>query len=284
MSAPARILLAGATGVLGRRILPLLVAAGHHVTALTRDPARAAALRAAGAAPVVGDVFDAAALADSVATARQEIVVHQLTDLTSGSLADNARLRTVGTRHLVAAALAAGATRIVAQSISWAYEPGDDPAGEGTPLDMTAPEPRNVTVAGVAALEDAVRAAPSWVLLRYGMLYGPDTWYARGGARAVPDALAAGADVTSFVHVDDAASAAVTALDWPTGPVNVCDDEPAAGYVWVPEFCRAVGIPAPSRSDAPRTGWARGASNAHARHDLAWNPRYPSWRDGFTTL
>jgi nucleoside-diphosphate-sugar epimerase len=93
--------------------------------------------------------------------------------------------------------------------------------------------------------------------------------------------LPATADVTSFVHVDDAADAAVAALDWPTGPTNICDDEPAAGYDWVPAFCRAVDAPPPSTSDAERAGWARGADNAHARDGLKWTPRWPSWRTGF---
>lgn len=117
------------------------------------------------------------------------------------------------------------------------------------------------------------------------MLYGPDTWYTGGALMAQLAAagqLPANADVTSFVHVDDAADAAVAALSWPTGAVNVCDDEPAAGYEWVPAFCRSVGAPDPARTDAERQGWARGADNGHARDDLGWTPRWPSWRTGFS--
>lgn len=282
-----RVLLAGATGVVGSRLVPLLVAAGHHVTALTRRPERAPALRAAGAHPAVVDVRDAAALTAVVRDAAPEVVVHQLTDLAAADLAANAEIRVTGTRHLVDAALAAGARRIVAQSICWAYAPGDAPAPEDTPLDLDAPEPRAGTVRGVAALEAAVREAPEWVVLRYGMFYGPGTWFAPDGLRAA-DAragrLVADGDVTSFLHVDDAAAAAVAALGWPSGAVNVCDDEPAAARDWVPVFCAAVGAPAPPVSQAPRRPWARGADSRHARGVLGWAPQVRSWRAGFPAV
>jgi nucleoside-diphosphate-sugar epimerase len=133
----------------------------------------------------------------------------------------------------------------------------------------------------VATLEDAVRALPEWVILRYGLLLGPGTWSAVDGARA-EDARAgrqpASGDVASFVHVDDAAAATVHALGWPSGAVNVCDDEPVAGHVWVPAFCAAVGAPAPPVTHA-RAPWARGADNRRARA-LGWAPRRP-WRDAF---
>lgn len=280
-----RILLAGSTGVVGKRLVPLLVAEGHHVTALTRRPERAAALRAAGADPAVVDVRDAGALAATVRDAEPEVVVHQLTDLGAADLAANSELRVTGTRNLVDAALAAGARRIVAQSIAWAYAGGDAPADEGTPFDLDAPEPRAGSVRGICALEAAVREAPEWVALRYGMFYGPGTWFAPDGLRA-DDAragrLTADGDVTSFLHVDDAAAAAVAALGWPSGAVNVCDDEPAAARDWVPSFCTAVGAPPPPVSDAPRRAWARGADNRVAREELGWTPEHPSWRQGFT--
>ena len=128
----------------------------------------------------------------------------------------------------------------------------------------------------------------SRVVLRYGLLYGPGTWYARDGLMAEQAArgeLAADGDVSSFVHVDDAADAAVEALEWPSGGVNVCDDEPAAGREWVPEFCWAVGVASPVVSAAgERQGWARGASNEYARKGLDWTRAWPSWREGFVAL
>ncbi|GIH19824.1 NAD-dependent epimerase/dehydratase family protein [Rugosimonospora africana] len=270
-----RILLAGSTGVVGRRLGPLLTARGHEVVGLARN------------GPVAVDVLDREAVAAAVRDARPDVVMHQLTSLSTGDFAANSRLRREGTRNLVDAALAVGVRRIVAQSIAWAYEPGAEPATEQTPLDLGAAGQRQTSVAGVAALESAVREAPEWVVLRYGTLYGADTWYARDGLMAQfagAGKLPADGDVSSLLHIDDAAAAAVAALEWPTGAVNVCDDKPAPASRWVPAFCAAVGVPAPAVTENERHGWARGASNHHAREHLGWIPEHPSWQAGFATL
>ncbi|MUN41217.1 NAD-dependent epimerase/dehydratase family protein [Actinomadura litoris] len=280
------IFLAGATGVLGRHILPLLLDQGHQVTALTRGDDGAAAIRSRGASAVIGDVHDRGELARIVGAAAPDVVMHQLTDLSGGSSDANARIRTIGTRNLVDAARAAKVRRIVAQSIAWAYEGGPDPADEDAPLDLTAPVPRRTTIEGVAALERAVSELPEWVVLRYGLLYGPGTWYTPGGLiadKAHAGTLATSDDVSSFVHIGDAATAAVQALAWPSGAtVNVVDDEPAAARDWVPVFCEAVAAPPPPDGpSAPRAPWARGADNHYARKHLGWVPAHPSWRLGF---
>lgn len=283
-----RIFLAGATGVIGRRVVPLLIGSGHQVTGLVRRSVDADWLRGLGAEAVVGDVFDRDGVLRAVRRAAPDVVMHQLTDLKGVDFQANSEMRKTGTRNLVDAALAAGVRRVVAQSIAWMYQAGEVPAAEDVPLDLDAGGSRLRTVQGVAALEAAVREAPEWVVLRYGLLYGPGTWYARDGLMAEWAArgeLAADGDVSSFVHVDDAAGAALDALEWPTGVVNVCDDLPAAGRDWVPAFCRAVGAPDPAVAvSAERHGWARGASNEHARKDLNWTPAYPSWREGFAAL
>lgn len=307
-----RIFVAGATGVIGRRLVPQLVAQGHEVTALTRrDHAIAEGVRT-----VVGDVYDAAGLREVVAAARPEVVFHQLTDLSSRDFAANSRIRREGTRNLIDAALFAGVRRVISQSIAWAYGPGDAPAVESTPLDLDAADDRRrATVRAVAALEDITAEAPEWVVLRYGTLYGPGTWYTKGGAMADLAAtgnLPTGPDITSFLHVQDAADAALAALDWPTGAVNLVDNDPAPASTWTTLFAESVGAqprtafraapasttsaastgdasvpraPAPAQppaASAPdRTPWARGASNAHARIDLGWSPAYPTWRSGF---
>lgn len=281
------VFIAGATGVLGRRIVPRLVAEGHRVTAVTRNPNRGASLLTAGAVPVVADVRDVDALTRAMRTAAPDVVMHQVTDLTSGNSASNAELRGIGTRNLVDAARSADVGRVVAQSIAWVYEPGERPADESTPLDLAAPAPRSTTVEGVATLEKTVREIPEWVVLRYGLLYGPGTWYApaaRFALEAEVSRLVADEDISSFVHVDDAAEAAVQALTWPTGAVNICDDEPAPGRDWVPAFCQAVGAPPPPRATEERHGWARGADNRYAREELGWRRRYASWRSGFASL
>ncbi|MGY0059960.1 NAD-dependent epimerase/dehydratase family protein [Streptomyces sp. LZ34] len=295
-----RIFVAGATGAVGRRLVPLLVAAGHEVTGGTRTPEGAERLRAQGASAVRVDVFDADSVHRAVAAAAPEAVIHQLTDLATGDRAANGRIRREGTRHLVDAAKRAGATRIVAQSISWAYAPGDAPADESTQLDVAAEPPRAGMVGSLRALEEAAAEIETHVVLRYGTFYGPGTWYARGGpleaalrgeqaagdpVAALIGPLVAGDAVSSFVHVEDAARAAVAALDWPSGTVNIVDDEPAPARAWLPAFAAAVGAPAPAPAvDGGRAGWERGADNTLARRRLGWRPLHPTWRTGFTAL
>ncbi|MFF8410835.1 NAD-dependent epimerase/dehydratase family protein [Streptomyces omiyaensis] len=272
-----RVLVAGATGAVGRQLVPRLEAAGHEVVGVSRR----------GPRPV--DVLDAGAVRRVVAEVAPDAVVHQLTDLGAADGAANDRLRTEGTRNLVDAARAAGVRRIVAQSIGWAYAPGEGPADESVPLDGTREFPRARIVAGVRALESTAAELPEAVVLRYGILYGPGTWYAPGGAVAA--ALAGAADarflgsttadasVSSFVHVADAADAAVRALAWPVGAYNVVDDDPAPAHDWLPVLAGALGVPSPPRRPG-RTPWARGALNARAR-EAGWSPSHPSWRTGF---
>ncbi|RZT20237.1 nucleoside-diphosphate-sugar epimerase [Kribbella sp. VKM Ac-2569] len=278
-----RIFIAGATGAIGRRLVPLLLAEGHQVTALTRGSSGTVG---AGVTAVVGDVYDAARLREVVAGARPDVVMHQLTDLASRDFAANSRIRREGTRNLVDAALAAGVRRVVSQSIAWAYEPGTTLATESTPLDLHSPDAtRRATVEAVATLEAITAQAPGWVVLRYGMLYGPDTWYTKGALMAdlaTTGNLPTGPDITSFLHIDDAATAAAAALTWPTGPVNIVDNTPAPASTWSPAFAQSIGISpdVPTEASAARTPWARGASNAYA-HSLGWVPTHPTWRTGF---
>jgi nucleoside-diphosphate-sugar epimerase len=275
-----RILLLGATGVVGRRLGPRLRADGHDVVGTTRQPARAPALAATGVTPLLLDVVDPAAVDLAVADVAPDAVVHQLTDLAAGDTTANARLRVVGTRHLVDAAQRHGVRTVVAQSISWAYAPGRNPATEADPLDHAATGARGVTVDGVARLEAAVSEMAHGVVLRYGALYGPDTWYARDGvvaARVQQGEVAAGDDITCFLHIDDAVEAAVAALRWPPGAVNIVDDAPATSRDWLTTYAAALGAPAPPTSDE-RSTRTRAVSNARAT-TLGWRPTHASWRD-----
>jgi nucleoside-diphosphate-sugar epimerase len=205
-----RIFLAGASGAIGSRLTPLLHSAGHYVCGSTRSKAKADTLRSLGADPVVVDVFDATGLARAVASARPDVVIHQLTDLPKdldpremgAAIIRTARIRGEGTRNLVKAAIAAGARRLVAQSIAWAYAPGAEPYVETDPLDAGAEGVDGINVQGLIALEDLTLKSPplEGVVLRYGQLYGPGTASDRPSDYAP-------------IHVDAAAYAALLAID-----------------------------------------------------------------------
>lgn len=306
-----RVFLAGATGVIGRRLLPLLMAEEHQVTAMTRSPQRVESLRAQGAEPVVADALDAGAVRAAVMQARPDAVIHQLTSLPARidprrikrDFELNDRLRSEGTRILVDAAQAAGATRILAQSIAFAYAPG--PPGtvhaEGDPLYLDSPEPFRRSANALGDLERAVGEADG-VVLRYGYFYGPGSSFSRDGSMAEDLArrrlpvIGSGGGVWSFIHVDDAASATVRALEHGApGVYNIVDDEPAPVAQWLPALAQALGAPRPMRVPAliarvlagsygvTVMTRAQGASNALAKRELGWRPGHPSWRDGFLT-
>jgi nucleoside-diphosphate-sugar epimerase len=305
-----RIFLAGASGAVGRPLVAALVGAGHTVTGMTRDGTRAAALRTAGAEAVVCDVFDAAGLRVAVAAARPEVVIHQLTslpadlDITAKGVYDaNNRVRTEGTRNLVAAAEAAGARRIVAQSIAFTYAPvGGWVKTEDDPLIGPLTGEFGVAVEAAKALERQVVGARGLdgLVLRYGFFYGPGTSYAADGHQASEvrrrrlPVIGRGDAVFSFVHIDDAASAAVAACErGAPGIYNITDDEPAAMRDWLPAYAAAIGAKRPHRvpkliarivAGQDVVAFAttlRGASNAKAKRELGWEPVHRTWREGF---
>lgn len=306
-----KVFVAGASGAIGRYLVPQLVAAGHEVTGMTRSEESAAALRSAGATAVVADVFDAQRVRSAMAEADPEVLVHQLTALPTrldprkmkGMYEATNRVRTEGTRILVDAARAAGVRRIVAQSIAFLYAPaGEMVKDEDGAVFQPAPEPFGTAVGAVLDLERQVTEAEGMegVVLRYGWFYGPGTFYAKDGStaddvrRRRQPVVGKGEGVFSFVHLEDAASATVAAVEGaPTGVYNVTDDEPAPIRDWLPAFAEAIGAKRPLRVPvwlaklvAPRmivdlATTLRGASNARFKREFGWEPRYPSWRQGF---
>jgi nucleoside-diphosphate-sugar epimerase len=304
-----RVFVAGATGLIGTRLVRLLLGAGHEVSAIARTEEKAEQLRELGAGVAVTDVYDAELLRGAMALGEPEVVMHMLTVLpdrlrsrdVAQQFMENDRMRVDGTRGLVDAAAAVGARRMVAQSIAFAYDPvGDWVKDEGAPLFLDAPTPWGSSVGAVAELERQVLEARGMdgVVLRYGQLYGPGTWYDPDGGTIAAAARAGampligdGAAMHSFTHVDDAAAAALAALDAPPGTYNVVDDDPIRARDWLPLFARSLGGPEPPRLSAEdgleRSGWTavhrmteqRGASNARARERLdGWAPEHPSWR------
>ncbi|MDT3498986.1 NAD(P)-dependent oxidoreductase [Bacillus toyonensis] len=281
-----KIFVAGATGVIGRSLLPMLIKEGHTVFAMIRNELQVEAMKKVGAIPVIADVFNRQAVFSVLEETTPDVVIHQLTSLSSWNFEDNAKIRMEGTRNLVDAAKNVGVQKIIAQSISWAYEPGDTFATEKDSLHITAPMPRQITVNGILKLESAVSELPESIILRYGTLYGPGTWYAEHGLIANQvrnNEMIATDGISSFIHVEDAARATMLALNWPSGIVNIVDNYPATSKEWLPIYAAAIGAPEPKVQDG-KNSWERGASNYKARKEYGWTPLNLSWSEGFKNL
>jgi 2-alkyl-3-oxoalkanoate reductase len=302
-----RVFVAGATGVIGQFLVPDLITAGHEVTGSTRSSAKAATLRAQGAAPVVVDGLDREAVLKAVTAAQPEVIIHQMTALTSlrslrnldKQFAATNELRSNGTDYLLEAAQQVGARRFIAQSfIGWNNtRSGSQVKTEDDPLD---PHPLTGTTKSLAAirhLEQAVSTAvPEGLVLRYGILYGhgaSDPFLEAVRKRQMP-VVGGGTGIWSFTEVTDAAAATVAAVTGGApGIYNVVDDEPAPVSQWLPYLASSLGVKPPMRAPAwlgrmlggeLAAEWmtqGRGASNEKAKRELGWTPAYPSWRDGF---
>jgi 2-alkyl-3-oxoalkanoate reductase len=302
-----RVFVVGASGVIGRRLVPQLIERGHEVIGSARSPDKAERLRRLGAESVVLDALDARAVHEAVAAARPDAIVHQATALTGlsdlkhfdRSFARTNRLRIEGTDNLLAAAHEVGVGKFVAQSNAnhrYARE-GGPVKSEDDALDSKPPAAAGESLAALEHLDRAVTGAGG-IALRYGIFYGdPDDGMIEAvRARKFP-IVGDGAGVWSFIHLDDAAAATVLALEH-DGPAvyNIVDDEPSPTREWLPELARIVGAKPPQRfprllarlfaGEVPvvMATESRGASNAKAKRELGWTLRYPSWRQGFAEL
>ena len=299
-----RVFLVGASGAIGRRLVPKLIERGHEVVGSASSPSKAERLRDLGAEPVVLDALDARAVRDAVVAAQPDAIVHEATALTGlsdfkhvdRSFAQTNRLRTEGTDNLLAAAREAGVEKFVAQSNAnhrYARE-GGPVKSEDAPLDPHPVSAARESMEAMVHLDEAVTRAGG-IALRYGIFYGdPDDALVDLVRERKFPIVGDGAGVWSFIHLDDAASATVLALEH-DGPAvyNIVDDEPAPTREWLPELARILGAKPPQRfprflarlfaGEAPvvMATESRGASNAKAKRELGWNLRYPSWRQGF---
>lgn len=305
-----RVFVSGGSGAIGRALVPRLIAAGHEVMATTRSAATAPWLESLGASPVVVDALDELAVRAAVKAFRPDALMNQLTSLPRRYnprrlgqwYKATSMLKVTGTRILLRAAEDVGARRFVYQSVAFFYRlAGPRVVDEDAPLALEAPEPFGSLVRATAEGEKMATSADGivGVVLRYGQLYGPGTYFARDGdfarqARARMLPIVPGTSGTfSFLHVDDAATSAIAALELGSGVYNIADDEPASGREWIPAFCKELGAPEPWRVPA----WlvrlvagdfpsrllteGRGASNAKAKRELSWLPARPTWRAGF---
>jgi nucleoside-diphosphate-sugar epimerase len=303
-----KVFVAGATGVIGTPLVPRLVAAGHEVVGMTRSESKRAPLAELGATPVVADALDPDQVAEAVARAKPDVIVHQLTAIGALDMrhfdrgfALTNRLRREGTDHLLSAAHAVGVRRFVAQSYFGGYaRTGDKVKHEEDPLDPTPAREMRETIAAIRYLEETVLAA-QWtesIVLRYGAFYGPGTSLGPGGEqyemirKGIYPLVGDGGGVWSFIHVDDAADATVAAIEHGThGIYNVVDDDPARVAEWLPALSQSLGARKPMRVPrfvgrllagevaAVMMTELRGASNAKAKRELAWQPAHPTWRE-----
>ena len=310
-----RILVAGATGAVGLQLVPQLIAAGHSVVGTTRTAAKAAIIQRMGAKPAIADGLDAPGIRAAVIAAKPDIIIDQMTDLAAvtdlrhfdRAFATTNRLRTQGTDFLLAAAREAGVKRFIAQSFcGWTYGRGGDATKtEADALDPDPPEELRRTLQAILHLEDAVTGStnPEGIVLRYGSFYGPDTGML---SRAMIDQLrrrrvpliGGGGGRWSFIHVEDAASATVAAIERgkPGEIYNIVDDDPAEVSEWLPTLATLVGARSPIRVPAWLGRLFAGehlvsmmtevgaGSNAKARQELGWQPAHPSWRQGFAEI
>ena len=301
-----RVFVTGATGALGRHLVPALVAEGHEVTATTRTPAKAAGLRAAGAAPVILDGLNRDAVIAEVLAASPDVIVHEMTALASMRnlrqpdkvfTATNA-LRTQGTDNLLAAAAQAGTRRVIAQSyVSANARTGNLVKTEDDPVDTDPIPAARQTLAAIRHVEETVpRVAPEGIVLRYGSFYGPgasDILLDTVRKRQWP-VIGGGTGIWSFIEITDAAAATLAAVSQGApGVYNVADSDPAPSSEWLPYLAGLLGAKPPLRVPAwlgrllagefivAQMTSARGSSNEKARKELGWEPRYPSWREGF---
>jgi nucleoside-diphosphate-sugar epimerase len=301
-----RVFVAGGTGAIGGRLIPQLVMAGHDVVATTRSTTKLDHLRELGAEAVVADGLDGAAVGSAVADAEPDVIIHQMTALAGSSdlrrfdrtFATTNRLRTAGTDNLLAAAQAVGVQRIIVASFTgWPNERvGSSIKTEDDPLDPTPPAQQRETLAAIRYLEQTVVAAPlDGVVLRYGSLYGPgtsDEILAVIRKRGLP-IVGAGNGVWSMIHIDDAAAATAAAVDRGSGSYNIVDDDPAPARELITEIAEIVGAQPPRHvptwlarivaGEVPVSMLTRirGSSNAKAKRELGWAPKWSSWRDGF---
>jgi len=307
-----RVFVAGATGAIGKQLVPRLAAAGHEVHGMTRSESKQAMLHDLGAVPVIADALDPDQVAEAVAQAKPEVIVHQLTAIgaldtrhVDRDFALTNRLRTEGTDYLLSAGQAVGVRRFVAQAVAGygAYvRTGGPVKSEEDPLDPAPARDMRQTLAAIRHLEEAVLGA-RWtegIVLRYGAFYGPGTSLTPGGEqfelirkRKFP-LVGDGGGVWSFIHVADAAEATVAAVERGSrGVYNVVDDDPAPVAEWLPALAQTLGTKKPMRVPrfvgrlfAGEVGVVmmtelRGASNAKAKRDLGWQPTHASWRQGF---
>ncbi|CAL29341.1 NAD-dependent epimerase/dehydratase family protein [Staphylococcus carnosus] len=280
-----KIFVTGATGLIGTKLTKRLLEEGYEVAGLTTSQNGKEKLQNAGVTPYVGDIFDYDTIDEAIGDFKPDVIMNEITDLKNVDMAANTKVRIEGTKNLVDAAIKHDVENMQSQSIAFVYEGGKGLATEETPLDYNATGDRKVTVDGVEGLEKETARIKNHVILRYGWLYGPGTWYGEDGmiySQFKNGKVDMTDGVLSFIHIDDAVETAIQALNFETGTYNVADDDPVRGDAWADWYANQLNV-SPEINIAPAEPFERGVSNKKFKAQ-GGTLIYPSWKDGMKDI
>jgi nucleoside-diphosphate-sugar epimerase len=280
-----KIFVVGATGLIGTKLTKRLLEEGYDVAGLTRSQQGKAKLEDQGVTGFIGDVFKADTVEAAVASYKPDVIINEITDLKQADMSANTRVRKEGTKNIVSAALNNDVQHIQSQSIAFVYEGGQGLATEETPLDYQATGERKVTVDGVEALEQETARIPHHVILRYGLLYGPQTWFGKDGMiynQFIDGSVSMSNGIQSFIHIDDAVETAIQALSFEPGIYNVTDDNPVDGETWAKWYAQLLNVN-PTLNIEQAADHERGASNKKFRQQ-GGKLIYSDWQEGMNPI
>lgn len=280
-----RIFVTGATGLIGTKLTQRLLEEGYQVAGFTTSQQGKAKLVDNGVKAYIGDILKYDTVEAAIADYQPDIIMNEITDLKNIDMSANTRVRIEGTKHLVEAALKNGVKHMQSQSIAFTYEGGNTLATENTPLDYNAIGDRKTTVEGVEGLESETARIENYVVLRYGLLYGPGTWYGKNGLiynSFIEGAVTMTDGIQSFIHIDDAVEVAIQALNFESGIYNIVDDEPVKGDVWAQWYADLLNVN-PKINIQPSESHERGANNTKF-YDQGGKLIYPSWKQGMDPI
>lgn len=280
-----KIFVTGATGLIGTKLTKRLLEEGYEVAGLTTSKKGEKKLFNAGVTAYIGDILKYETIEDSIGDFKPAIIMNEITDLKQVDMSANTRVRIEGTKNLVNAAIKHDVTHIQSQSIAFTYESGDGLATEDTPLDYNSSEDRKITVDGVEGLEKETSRIKNHIILRYGLLYGPGTWYGKGGMiynQFMSNYVSMTDGVQSFIHIDDAVEIAIQALNFDSGIYNVADDEPVKGDVWAEWYANLLNV-TPNINIEPAASFERGVSNQKFKRQ-GGKLIYNTWKEGMNPI
>jgi nucleoside-diphosphate-sugar epimerase len=283
--AMTKIFVVGATGLIGTKLTKRLLEEGYEVAGLTRSQQGKAKLEDQGVTGFIGDVFKADTVEAAIASYKPDVIINEITDLKQADMSANTRVRKEGTKNIVSAALNNDVQHIQSQSIAFVYEGGQGLATEETSLDYQATGERKVTVDGVEALEQETARIPHHVILRYGLLYGPQTWFGKDGMiynQFIDGSVSMSNGIQSFIHIDDAVETTIQALSFEPGIYNVTDDNPVDGETWAKWYAQLLNVN-PTLNIEQAADFERGASNKKFRQQ-GGKLIYSDWQEGMNPI